>query len=50
MKEETKSLQMLLPSNETTVTLDGKFCVMDTLDLFFGMPVQVLDRLCSYFQ
>lgn len=44
MKEETKSLQMLLPSNETTVTLDGKFCVMDTQNLFFGMPVQALDR------
>lgn len=43
-KEEKKSQQLLLPSNETTITLDDQICVMDTLNLFFGMPAQTSDR------
>lgn len=42
--QEDQSLQLLLPSNETTVTFDDKLCVMDTLDLFFGVPAQSMDR------
>ena len=38
------SLQLLMPSNETTVTLGDKISVTDNMNLFFGAPAQVKDR------
>ena len=42
--QEGKSLQLLMPANETTVTLGDKISVTDNLNLFFGAPAQVKDH------
>lgn len=39
---------MLMPPNETTVTLGDRICVTDNMNLFFGAQVQALD--CFPFQ
>ena len=42
--QEDIPLQLLMPSNETTVTLGDKISVTDNMNLFFGAPAQVKDR------
>lgn len=41
--QETKTLQLLLPPNETTLTLGDKMCVTDNMNLFFGTQAQAMD-------
>lgn len=42
--QDDKSLQLLMPANETTVAIGDKISVTDNLNLFFGAPAQVKDR------
>ena len=42
--QEHQSLQLLMPANETTVTLGDRISITDNLNLFFGAPAQVKDH------